>query len=104
MHIPSKKKRLSAKILDSPSTLEQLMASNTTTGEKDSGLNSKLLLSTLIAYRRGDFSARMPNDYVGVDGKIADTLNDIIDMAERTTADFARVSQVVGKAGKVNGA
>ncbi|WP_295453611.1 HAMP domain-containing protein, partial [uncultured Thiodictyon sp.] len=45
---------------------------------------------------------RMPNDWTGVHGKIADTLNDIIDMAERTTGDFERVSQVVGKAGKVN--
>jgi HAMP domain-containing protein len=37
-----------------------------------------------------------------VHGKIADTLNDIIDMADRTSSDFERVSQVVGKAGKVS--
>lgn len=73
----------------------------TTTEEKDSGLDVKLLLTTLIAFRRGDFSARMPNDWTGVHGKIADTLNEIVDMAERTTGDFERVSRVVGKAGEV---
>ena len=78
------------------------MATITSTGEKDSGLDIKVLLTTLIAYRRGDFSTRMPNDWTGMHGKIADTLNEIIDMSERTTGDFARVSQVVGKAGKVN--
>ncbi len=78
------------------------MATITNTGEKDSGLDVKLLLTTLIAFRRGDFSVRMPNDWTGVHGKIADTLNDIVDMASRTTGDFERVSQVVGKAGKVS--
>ena len=78
------------------------MATNTNTGGKDSGLDVKLLLTTLIAFRRGDFSARMPNDWTGVHGKIADTLNKIIDMADRTTSDFERVSQVAGKAGKVS--
>ncbi|MDP2794556.1 MAG: response regulator, partial [Sulfurisoma sp.] len=54
------------------------------------------------AYRRGDFTQRMPNDWTGVPGKIADTLNDIIDMADRTVGDFERVSREVGKAGKVS--
>lgn len=78
------------------------MASNTMTGEKDGGQDLKVLLATLIAFRRGNFSTRMPNDWTGVHGKIADTLNEIIDMTERTTGDFERVSEMVGKAGKVN--
>ena len=32
------------------------------------------LLETLIAFKRGDFSARMPVDLVGMEGKIADVL------------------------------
>ncbi len=78
------------------------MATIMTANEKDRGLDDKLLLKTLIAFRRGDFSVRMPNDWTGVHGKVADTLNDIIDMAERTTDGFSRVSQVVGKEGEVN--
>lgn len=92
-------------LLAAPTTTlvqERKMATNTTTDEQNSGMDFKLLLSTLIAFWRGDFSTRMPNDWTGVHGKIADTLNEIIDMAERTTGDFERVSQVVGKAGKVN--
>lgn len=73
-----------------------------TQGSVKKGWDAKLLLKTLTAFKRGDFSVRMPNDWVGVDGKIADTLNEIIDLAQRTTDDFARVSQVVGKGGKTN--
>ena len=42
-------------------------------------LNLKQLLTVLDAYRKGDFSARIPNDLLGLPGKVADTLNDIID-------------------------
>lgn len=33
--------------------------------------NTGVLLTTLIAFRRGDFSVRMPNDWTGVHGMIA---------------------------------
>ena len=68
----------------------------------DDKLDVKLLLKTLVAFQHGNFSVRMPNDWTGVNGKVADTLNEIIEMAERVTGDYARVSQVVGKAGKIN--
>lgn len=78
------------------------MTTRNTTDDSDSGLDAKLLLATLTAFKRGDFSKRMPSDWTGMDGKIADTLNEIIDIADRTTSDFERVSQLVGKAGKVS--
>ena len=59
------------------------------------------LLAVLAAYKNGDFSQRMPGDLTGLSGKIADTLNGIIDMATDTTTEFERVSQFVGKQGKV---
>src|SRR5258708_8058927 len=31
------------------------------------------LLSALMAFKRGDFSARLPEDWTGVSGKVADT-------------------------------
>jgi hypothetical protein len=37
-----------------------------------------------------------------VAGKIADTLNDVIDLHERLAKELERVSRVVGKEGKVN--
>jgi len=77
------------------------MPTHMTTGNPDNDLDAKVLLGVLTAFRRGDFAQRMPSHWIGMPGKIADTLNEIIDMAERTTSDFERVSQVVGKAGKV---
>ncbi len=64
-------------------------------------IDARILLNVLDAYRKGDFSARMPNDWTGLTGKVADTLNEIIDMAQETTAEFERVSHLVGKQGKV---
>src|SRR2546423_2746373 len=65
-------------------------------------LNAKLLLKTLIAFKKGDFSARLPGEWTGEAGKIADTLNDIIELSDKTARELERVSRVVGKEGKIN--
>ncbi|NEU72417.1 HAMP domain-containing protein [Hassallia byssoidea VB512170] len=65
-------------------------------------LDLKQLLRILAEVKKGNFSARMPLDHTGIGGKIADTLNDIIDMNERMAAELERVSNVVGKEGKIN--
>ncbi|MCP6759676.1 MAG: HAMP domain-containing protein [Fischerella sp. CENA71] len=70
---------------------------------KDSdNLDLKQLLRTLSAVKKGDFSARMPIDQTGMAGKIADTLNDIIEQNERLTAELQRIGNVVGKDGKIS--
>ena len=46
-------------------------------------LDVKELLDVLLAVRGGDFTARMPADCVGLAGKTADALNDIIDLNDR---------------------
>jgi len=60
-----------------------------------------LLLNTLVAFKRGDFSIRMPVDRTGVEGKIADTLNEILELHEKMRDEFDRISRVVGKEGKI---
>src|SRR5687767_7340916 len=50
--------------------------------------------------RDGDFSVRLPQDWVGIDGKIADTFNDIISANARIASELERVGHVVGKQGK----
>ncbi|MGI9065397.1 MAG: HAMP domain-containing protein [Pyrinomonadaceae bacterium] len=72
----------------------------TQTLTKDS-LNTKLLLKTLVAFKKGDFSVRLPGEWTGEAGKIADTLNDIIELSDKTTKEVERVSRVVGKEGKI---
>src|SRR4028119_1249606 len=64
-------------------------------------LDAKQLLRTLTAVKKGDFSARMPVEQTGMAGKIADTLNDIIERNERLAAELERISTVVGKEGKI---
>jgi PAS domain S-box-containing protein len=61
----------------------------------------RLLLSVLTATKKGDFSARMPLDWIGIHGKIADTLNDIIDTNDKVSRELDRVSKAVGKEGKL---
>ena len=60
-----------------------------------------LLLSVLTAIKKGDFSARMPLDWTGVHGKIADTLNDIAETNDKISRELDRVSKAVGKEGKL---
>ncbi len=64
-------------------------------------LNTKLLLKTLVAFKKGDFSVRLPGEWTGEAGKIADTLNDIIELSDKTAKEVERVSRVVGKEGKI---
>src|SRR5262245_45767188 len=65
-------------------------------------LNNRELLRVLMAVKRGDFSVRMPVDYTGTAGKIADTLNEIIELNQRTTPELDRISTVVGKEGRID--
>src|SRR5688572_6118802 len=58
------------------------------------------LLHALQAMRRGDFSARMPDDRVGVEGKIADIFNEIVAANEQMARQLELVGQVVGREGK----
>ncbi|MDQ6787349.1 MAG: HAMP domain-containing protein [Acidobacteriota bacterium] len=64
-------------------------------------LDPKQLLSILTAVRKGEFSNRMPNDQTGITGKIYDALNDIIEKNEQLCSELARVSEVVGRQGKI---
>src|SRR5579871_4246645 len=63
-------------------------------------LDLKQLLKVLTAVKKGDFAARMPLDQTGMAGKVADTLNEVIEMNERLCAELGRISTVVGKEGK----
>ncbi|MGI8907054.1 MAG: HAMP domain-containing protein [Candidatus Sumerlaeaceae bacterium] len=59
------------------------------------------LLSALAAFRKGDFSVRLPIGWAGVEGKIAETLNDVFEMNDRMVKEVNRLQRVVGKEGKL---
>jgi HAMP domain-containing protein/CheY-like chemotaxis protein/signal transduction histidine kinase len=58
------------------------------------------LLQALQAMRSGDFSVRMTGDHLGIEGKIADTFNEIVAANQRMAQQLERVGQVVGREGK----
>src|SRR5437588_387864 len=66
-----------------------------------SDFDTKQLLAALMAFKRGDFSARLPEDWTGVPGKIADTFNAVIETNERMTRELERIGRVVGKEGRI---
>ena len=65
-------------------------------------LDPKVLLGVLAQVKAGDFTARMPLEWTGLAGKVADGINDVIIANEALGAELARVSQVVGKQGKLS--
>jgi hypothetical protein len=80
---------------------EQTVKNRTASGATTNALDTKMLLKTLTALKKGNFSIRLPNDWTGVNGKIADTLNDVIEMNERLVKELERISRVVGREGKI---
>src|SRR5438034_6369290 len=62
---------------------------------------SRQLLAAMLAFRNGGFATRMPTALIGVQGKIADTFNEIVTISERRAAETARVSRAVGREGKL---
>ena len=64
-------------------------------------LDRRQLLSALVALRKGDFSVRLPIHWEGLDGKIADAFNEVIERNERLAREVERLSRVVGKEGKL---
>src|SRR5438477_522285 len=63
--------------------------------------DAKQLLAALGAFERGDFSARLPGDWTGIAGKIADTFNEVIRTSQRMTQELERIRRVVGKEGRI---
>ncbi|BFU94927.1 MAG: GAF sensor hybrid histidine kinase [Nitrospira sp.] len=59
------------------------------------------ILSVMTAYRNGDFSVRLPATWTGVLGKMADTMNEVLDVSERRASETVRVCRVVGKEGRL---
>jgi HAMP domain-containing protein len=70
-------------------------------GEISEQATLKHLLNALTALKRGNFSVRLPDDWIGLAGKVADTFNDVVAMNERLAQELEHISQVVGKEGRI---
>ena len=69
---------------------------------KTNRLDEVVLLKVLADVEGGDFSARMPLEWTGVAGKIADRLNNIIAANQTLGVELANVSRIVGKEGRLS--
>ena len=69
--------------------------------EDSSEARSRQILKAFVAFRDGDFSARLPADWPGIDGRIAETFNQTIVREESITREVRRLSVTVGKEGRL---
>jgi HAMP domain-containing protein/signal transduction histidine kinase/CheY-like chemotaxis protein len=60
------------------------------------------LLMALTALKKGKTNVRLPEEWTGVAGKVADTFNEVVELNERMANELARLSRVVGKEGKLS--
>ena len=63
--------------------------------------DARSLLAAPTALRQGDSSVRLPVEWTGVPGKIAQTFNEVVEQNERMAGELARLRQKVGKEGKL---
>src|SRR4051812_24378808 len=78
----------------------QRTTNQSTTLDRSSSDDLALILASLQTMRKGDFSVRLPVAWTGIQGKIADTFNDIVAANEQMAAELTRVGQAVGKEGR----
>src|SRR3954464_5805209 len=64
-----------------------------------SGSEMTALLHALNALKNGQPLVRLPADWTGVAGKVADAFNEVVEQNERMAEGRSRLSRVVGKEG-----
>src|SRR5262245_52819834 len=67
-----------------------------------SGTEMAVLLQALTALKKGQKDIRLPSDWTGIAGKVADAFNEVVEMNERLASELTRLSRVVGKEGKLS--
>jgi HAMP domain-containing protein/signal transduction histidine kinase/CheY-like chemotaxis protein len=86
---------------------EEIVLASDRTAKELSGLrqaaaDTTALLNALNALERGDFSVRLPLDWTGAAGKVADTFNRVVGLNERMAKELARLRQLVGREGRIH--
>ena len=63
-------------------------------------LDQRHILAALRAFKRGDFDVKMREDLTGIDGQIAETFNELVEMVKTIREEASEVSSAVGKDGQ----
>ncbi len=59
------------------------------------------LLSALRGVAKGDFTIRLATAKPGIDGDVAEAFNDLVSLNARLLGEFQRISEVVGREGRI---
>jgi hypothetical protein len=70
-------------------------------GPPEDRLERSELLRALKALKRGNFTVSLPGHLTGVDGKIADTFNEVVELNARLSNELERLGRVVGEEGRI---
>ena len=63
----------------------------------------QMLLQALFAIKNGDFSSKLPQNWAGLNGKLANNINQIFDQLSSFSSEVTRVAREVGTEGKLGG-
>ncbi|HEV7404296.1 MAG TPA: HAMP domain-containing protein, partial [Chthoniobacteraceae bacterium] len=63
--------------------------------------HSRQLLAAMVAFRDGDFSVRLPSDWDGINGRIAEAFNHAMQYEDQITREARRLRTNVGKEGRL---
>src|SRR5215217_2365834 len=68
----------------------------------EQSLDLKELLNVLSSVKSGRLNIRMPVTQAGIEGRICEVLNDIIDMNQRLVAEISSAEKTIGKKGNLS--
>jgi methyl-accepting chemotaxis protein len=69
--------------------------------EQSPTIRSRLILAAIEAFRDGDFTVRLPRQWSQTDGEIAAAFNQAIAQQQRISQEVTRLSETVGKDGRL---
>src|SRR5258708_32403558 len=74
---------------------------NRLTGNGSMEIRSRRMLATMVAFRDGNFSVRLPSDWEGIDGQIATVFNQALSHEDQLSREVERLSRIVGRGGRL---
>src|SRR5215467_10541331 len=63
---------------------------------------SRQMLATMVAFRDGKFSARLPSNWEGIDGQIAAAFNQALSHEDQVSREVERLNRTVGREGRLS--
>src|SRR5258707_993250 len=74
---------------------------NRLTGNGSMETRSRRMLATMVAFRDGNFSVRLPSDWEEIDGQIAAAFNQALSHEDQLSREVERLSRIVGREGRL---